>query len=126
MSDFKAKKAPNLISAVAPPQTHQGSSQRSPDPSLPRPRSQPCGPRNNLPPRIYIPKSAYVIVIKHCPSGAPLATCLNYAKINNSVFTYLNFICCACAVTFPNSCKVNTGVFVILLQLGSASSEFFE
>ena len=60
MSNFKVKKAPNSISAGAPPQTPIGEfialSQTS---SWPHPRSRPSEPRNNLPPQMCIPKSAY-------------------------------------------------------------------
>ena len=59
MSDFKAKKAPDSISAGVPPQTPLGELAVLPDPQLTHPRSRPSGPRNNLPPQICIPKSAY-------------------------------------------------------------------
>ena len=57
MSDFKAKKAPNSISAGASAQIPLGELAALPISQLtPHPRS---GPRNNLPPQICIPKSAY-------------------------------------------------------------------
>ena len=60
MSDFKAKKAPDSISAGALPQTPLGKLAALPQtPSWLRPRSRPSGPRNNLPPQICIAKSAY-------------------------------------------------------------------
>jgi len=58
MSDFKAKKAPNSISAGAAPQTPLAGS-TPPDFQLtPSPLSA-LRPWNNLPPQICIPKSAY-------------------------------------------------------------------
>jgi len=50
MTDFKAKKAPNSISAGALPQTPLGElAALSQTPSWPHLRSRPSGPRNNLP-----------------------------------------------------------------------------
>jgi len=60
MSDFRAKKALNSISAGAPPQNLLGElAALSHTTSCPHPRSRPSGPRNKLPPQICIPKSAY-------------------------------------------------------------------
>jgi len=61
MSDFKAKKASNLISAGAPPQTQLWELAALPRPPVdPIPAiGLPSGPRNNLPPQICILKSAY-------------------------------------------------------------------
>ena len=58
MSDFKAKKAPNSISAGALP-SDPARGARSAPPHLQLTLSQPSGPQNNLPPQICIPKSAY-------------------------------------------------------------------
>ena len=67
MSDFKAKKAPNSMSAGAPPHADPPPqillgelTALSQTPSWPHPRSRPSGPWNNLPPQIRISKSAYV------------------------------------------------------------------
>ena len=60
MSDFKAKKAPNSISAGAlPPDSARGA--RSAPPHSQLTISQPSGLKNNLPPQICIPKSAYAL-----------------------------------------------------------------
>ena len=62
MSDFKAKKVPESISAGALPQTQLGKLAALPQiPSWLHPRSRPSGPRNNLPLQICIPKPAYDI-----------------------------------------------------------------
>jgi len=56
MSDFKAKNAPNSISAGAPPDSARGAR------SAPETLSWPYhGSGNNLPPQIHIPKSAYAV-----------------------------------------------------------------
>jgi len=59
MSDFKVKKEPDSISGRALTQTPLGElAALHQDPQLtPSPLSAP-GPWNNLPPQIYIPKSA--------------------------------------------------------------------
>ena len=62
MPDFKAKKAPDSISAGALPQTpleELTALLHTPSWCWSHLHSRPSGPRNNLPPQICIPKSAY-------------------------------------------------------------------
>jgi len=79
MSDFKAKKAPNSISAGAPPQTLLGElAALSRAPSWIHLRSRPSGPWNNLPPQLCIPKSAYGPRTR--PKPRPRNSCETEAK----------------------------------------------
>jgi len=56
--------------------------QRSPGPQLPHPRIRPSGPRNNLPPQICIPKSAYVCLHVTGSDSTELSVC-THAAVNS-------------------------------------------
>jgi len=63
LSDFKAKKAPNSISAPDP-----ASGAPSAPQLIPSPLYRLYGLRNNLPPQIWIPKSAYAAATQSLPA----------------------------------------------------------
>jgi len=77
ISDFKAKKAPNSISAGTSPQTQLGDlAALHQTPSQPHPRSRPSGPPNKLPPQICIPKSAYALISHSININLRQGTCI--------------------------------------------------